>query len=82
MGVPFVVVVRCYANRDIAKLVKDAGLHIASAPWTPAPSMWQRRSWAEDQRSHFGTTYCLVCTKTLKDLRLAFGVRSRHEETE
>lgn len=37
----------CYANRDISKLVREAGLHIAL-----------------EQRSHFGTTYSLVCTKT------------------
>ncbi|CAL1149316.1 unnamed protein product [Cladocopium goreaui] len=37
----------CYANRDICKLVREAGLHIAL-----------------EQRSHFGTTYSLVCTKS------------------
>ena len=25
---------RCYANRDICKLVREAGLHIALAPWS------------------------------------------------
>lgn len=37
----------CYANRDVCKLVREAGLHIAL-----------------EQRSHFGTTYSLVCTKS------------------
>ena len=58
---------RCYANRDIAKLVKEAGLHIALAvrsalSTVPFPERHLRLS--KDERAHFGTTYKLVCTKT------------------